>query len=98
MENTKVYGYMRVSTKEQKEDRQLVALLEQGVAREHIYMDKQSGKDFARLQYKKLIHKLDEHSVLFIKSIDRLGRNYTDLIEQWRIITKEKVQLRNVNR
>ena len=90
MEHTKVYGYMRVSTKEQKEDRQLVALLEQGVPRENIYMDKQSGKDFARSQYKKLVRKLDEHSVLFIKSIDRLGRNYTDLMEQWRIITKEK--------
>ena len=90
MEHTKVYGYMRVSTREQKEDRQLVALLEQGVPRETIYMDKQSGEDFERPQYKKLLRKLDEHSVLFIKSIDRLGRNYTDLMEQWRIITKEK--------
>ena len=90
MENTKIYGYMRVSTREQKEDRQLVALLGQGVLRENIYMDKQSGEDFERSEYKKLLRKLDKHSVLFIKSIDRLGRNYTDLMEQWRIITKEK--------
>ena len=90
METTKIYGYMRVSTREQKEERQLVALLEQGVPRENIYMDKQSGKDFERPQYKKLLRKLDENSVLFIKSIDRFGRNYEDLNEQWRIITKEK--------
>jgi len=90
MKQKKVYGYMRVSTKEQKEDRQLAALLEQGVPRKQIYMDKQSGKDFERTQYKKLLRKLDEDSVLFVKSIDRLGRNYADLNEQWRIITKEK--------
>ena len=90
MKQKKVYGYMRVSTKEQKEDRQLAALLEQGVPQNQIYMDKQSGKDFERVQYKRLLRKLDGESVLFIKSIDRLGRNYTDLNEQWRIITKEK--------
>lgn len=90
MEQKKVYGYMRVSTKEQKEDRQLAALLEQGVPQNQIYMDKQSGKDFERVQYKRLLRKLDGESVLFIKSIDRLGRNYADLNEQWRIITKEK--------
>ena len=90
MENTKIYGYMRVSTREQKEDRQLVALLGQGVLRENIYMDKQSGEDFERSEYKKLLRKLDKNAVLFIKSIDRLGRNYADLMEQWRIITKEK--------
>lgn len=90
MKHKKVYGYMRVSTKEQREDRQLDSLLAQGVPRKHIYMDKLSGKDFERPQYKKLLRKLDENSVLFIKSIDRLGRNYADLNEQWRVITKEK--------
>lgn len=81
---------MRVSSKEQNEDRQRIALIEMGVSEKNIYMDKQSGKDFERKQYKKLLRKLDEKSVLFIKSIDRLGRNYSDLNEQWRIITKEK--------
>lgn len=90
MEQKKIYGYMRVSTKEQKEDRQLDALLGLGVPRKQIYMDKQSGKDFERSQYKRLLRKLDENSVLFIKSIDRLGRDYAELNEQWRIITKEK--------
>lgn len=90
MEETKIYGYMRVSSKEQNEDRQRIALIEMGVSEKNIYMDKQSGKDFERKQYKKLLRKLDEKSVLFIKSIDRLGRNYSDLNEQWRIITKEK--------
>lgn len=90
MSNTKEYGYMRVSAKEQKEDRQRIALMEAGVSVKNIYMDKQSGKDFEREQYQKLLKKLDNHSVLYIKSIDRLGRNYADLNEQWRIITKEK--------
>lgn len=90
MKKQKIYGYMRVSTKEQNEDRQRIALIEMGVSEENIYMDKQSGKDFDRLQYKRLLRKLDENSVLIIKSIDRLGRNYADLNEQWRIITKEK--------
>ena len=90
MADMKIYGYMRVSSKEQNEDRQRIALLEMGVQEKNIYMDKQSGKDFERKQYKKLLRKLDENSVLFIKSIDRLGRNYSDLNEQWRIITKEK--------
>lgn len=81
---------MRVSTKEQNEDRQRTALLEMGVPEKQIYMDKLSGKDFERPQYKKLIRKLDSRSVLFVKSIDRLGRNYVDLNEQWRMITKEK--------
>lgn len=89
MEETKVYGYMRVSSREQNEDRQRIALLEMGVPEKNIFMDKLSGKDFARPQYKKLLRKLDEHSVLYVKSIDRLGRNYKDLNEQWRIITKE---------
>lgn len=86
----KMYGYMRVSSKEQHDDRQRIALMEIGVPERQIYMDKQSGKDFERTQYKRLLKKLDRESVLFIKSIDRLGRNYADLNEQWRIITKEK--------
>ena len=90
MEETKIYGYMRVSSREQNEDRQRIALLEMGVPEKNIFMDKLSGKDFARPQYKKLLRKLDDHSVLYVKSIDRLGRNYTDLNEQWRIITKER--------
>lgn len=81
---------MRVSTREQKEDRQKTALLEMGVPEKHIYMDKQSGRNFERPQYKKMLRKLDKDTVLFVKSIDRLGRNYADLNEQWRIITKEK--------
>lgn len=85
-----VYGYMRVSSKEQNEDRQLIALLESGVPKQNIYMDKQSGKDFERTQYKRMLRKLNDGSVLYIKSIDRLGRNYEELNEQWRIITKEK--------
>ncbi len=90
MSEQKIYGYMRVSTKEQNEDRQRIALLEMGVPENHIYMDKLSGKDFERPQFKRLLKKLDDNSILYVKSIDRLGRNYTDLNEQWRIITKEK--------
>ena len=90
MENAKIYGYMRVSTREQNEDRQRIALIEMGVPEKNIYADKLSGKDFNRPQYKKLLKKLDSGAVLFVKSIDRLGRNYADLNEQWRIITKEK--------
>ena len=88
MDNT--YGYARVSSREQHEDRQIIALLEAGVPENRIYVDKQSGKDFNRIQYRKLLKKLDRDSVLFVKSLDRLGRNYTDLNEQWRVITKEK--------
>lgn len=90
MENKKILGYMRVSSREQNEDRQRVALLEMGVPESNIYVDKLSGKDFNRPQYKKMLRKLDKDTVLFVKSIDRLGRNYADLNEQWRIITKEK--------
>ena len=90
MSKKKLYGYMRVSTREQNEDRQKIALLKMGVPDKQIYMDKQSGKDFERTQYKRLLRKLDQNSVLFVKSIDRLGRNSADLNEQWRIITKEK--------
>lgn len=89
----KIYGYMRVSTREQNEDRQRVALLEMGVPEKQIYMDKLSGKDFERPQYKKLLRRLDSDSVLYIKAIDRLGRNYVDLNEQWRIITKENERI-----
>ena len=90
MEDINIYGYMRVSSKEQNEDRQKIALTEMGVPENNIYMDKQSGKDFERTQYKRLLRKLNENSVMYIKSIDRLGRNYGELNEQWRIITKEK--------
>ena len=90
MEDINIYGYMRVSSKEQNEDRQKIALTEMGVPENNIYMDKQSGKDFERTQYKRLLRKLNENSVLYITSIDRLGRNYGELNEQWRIITKEK--------
>ena len=90
MENKKIIGYMRVSSRERNEDRQRVALLEMGVPENNIYVDKLSGKDFNRPQYKKMLRKLDKDTVLYVKSIDRLGRNYADLNEQWRIITKEK--------
>ena len=90
MSEQKQYGYARVSTREQNEDRQIIALKEMGVPEENIYIDKQSGKDFERKQYKRLMKKLNTESVLFIKSIDRLGRNYADLNDQWRVITKEK--------
>lgn len=85
-----IYGYVRVSTREQNEDRQLIALHESGVLQKNIYMDKQSGKDFNRPQYKKLLKKIKPGDLLYIKSIDRLGRNYEEIQNQWRIITKEK--------
>ena len=84
------YGYVRVSTKEQNEQRQVVSLKEYGISEKRIYMDKQSGKDFERPNYKKLIRKFKSGDTLVIKSIDRLGRNYDEILEQWRIITKEK--------
>ena len=84
------YGYMRVSSKEQNEDRQLIALTQFGIEEKNIFLDKQSGKDFQRPSYKKLLRKLRQDDVFVIKSIDRLGRNYEEIIEQWRIITKEK--------
>ena len=93
MGETKIYGYMRVSSKEQNEDRQRVALLEMGVDEKNIYMDKLSGKDFERPQYKKLLRKLDEQSVLYVKSIDRLGRNYADLNEQCALSQKKRKQI-----
>lgn len=93
MDSTKVqtmYGYARVSSISQNEDRQLVALREMGVPENNIYVDKMSGKNFDRPAYKKLMNELGQGAVLYIKSIDRLGRSYSDIGEQWRIITKEK--------
>ena len=86
----KLFGYARVSTREQNEDRQIIALKEAGVPEESIFVDKTSGKDFERPKYKKLLKKLDKNSVLYVKSLDRLGRNYQYLCEQWRIITVKK--------
>ena len=86
----KIYGYIRVSTKDQNEDRQRIALLDFGVQQKNIYMDKQSGKNFERPQYQNLLRRLKQGDTLIIKSIDRLGRNYAEIIEQWRVITKDK--------
>lgn len=83
------YGYIRVSTKEQNPERQFLAMQEQKLAKEKIYMDKMSGQSFARPQYRKLLKKLQKGDVVIIKSIDRLGRNYGEILEQWRRITKE---------
>ena len=85
-----VYGYIRVSSKDQKEDRQQIALKEVGVEKQNIYTDKQSDKDFNRPQYKKMLRKLKKDDLLYIKSIDRLGGNYEEILQQWRILTKEK--------
>ena len=86
----RIYGYIRVSTREQNEDRQWIALREAGVPESNILLDKQSGKDFLRPQYRRLVRKLKKDDLLYIKSIDRLGRNYKEILEQWRILTKEK--------
>lgn len=87
---SKLYGYIRVSTKEQNEDRQRIALEAFGIPKKHIYMDKQSGKDFNRPAYIRLLRKLKPEDTLVVKSIDRLGRNYKEILKQWRIITQEK--------
>ena len=84
------YGYVRVSTRDQNEARQMIAMKEFGVAPEDIFLDKQSGKDFNRPMYRTLLAKVQKEDVIVVKSIDRLGRNYDDILEQWRIITKEK--------
>lgn len=84
------YGYARISTREQNERRQLVALRDFGINNNKIFIDKQSGKDFERIQYRRLMHILKKGDTLVVKSIDRLGRNYEEILEQWRIITKEK--------
>ena len=85
----KIYGYVRVSSTDQNEDRQMIALHEVGVEEQNIFMDKQSGKDFERPNYKKLLRKLKNGDLLYILSIDRLGRNYNEILEQWRVLTKE---------
>ncbi len=85
----KEYGYIRVSSTDQNEDRQIIALKEKGLHKAQIYMDKQSGKDFERPQYKELVHRLRKGDLMYILSIDRLGRNYKEILEQWRILTKE---------
>ena len=84
------YGYVRVSTKEQNEDRQIIAMREFGVRSNSIIMDKQSGKDFDRPGYRRLVRRLKAGDTLVIRSIDRLGRNYDEILEQWRLLTKEK--------
>ena len=84
------YGYIRVSSKDQNEERQRIAMHEAGVTDSHIFMDKQSGKGFERPGYKRVLRKLKPDDTLIIKSIDRLGRNYEEILEQWRVITKEK--------
>ena len=85
-----IYGYIRVRTREQNEDRQRLALAALPVPKENIYMDKQSGKDFERPQYRRLVRRLRRDDLLYVKSIDRLGRNYSEILEQWRMLTKEK--------
>ncbi len=84
-----IYGYVRVSSADQNEDRQLIVLNEKGLNRSKIYIDKQSGKDFNRPSYIRLVKKLKKDDLLYISSIDRLGRNYNEILEQWRILTKE---------
>lgn len=83
------YGYVRVSSTDQNEDRQMIALRQAGVEDRHIFMDKQSGKDFNRPQYKKMVKKIRPGDLLYVLSIDRLGRNYDEIQQQWRILTKE---------
>lgn len=85
-----VYGYIRVSSVDQTEDRQMIALRGKGVAERHIYLDKQSGKDFHRPQYKRLVRALKPGDLLYVQSIDRLGRDYREIQQQWRLLTKEK--------
>ncbi|MCI8889927.1 MAG: recombinase family protein [Eubacterium sp.] len=89
MAQTAIYGYVRVSSTDQNEDRQILAMQERGVAADHIFMDKQSGKDFEREQYLRLMRILQKGDLLYLLSIDRLGRNYEEIQNQWRILTKE---------
>lgn len=86
----KVYGYVRVSSREQNEDRQLISMREMNVPEENIYIDKQSGKDFNRPQYKRLMRKVRRDDLIYVKSIDRLGRNYGEILEQWKTVTQDK--------
>ena len=88
--NETVYGYIRVSSKDQNTSRQLAAMNEFAVPSKNIFIDKQSGKDFHRPQYRRLVRKLRPGDLLYLKSIDRLGRNYGEILEQWRLLTKEK--------
>lgn len=85
-----VYGYIRVSSREQNEERQMIAMDAVGIDRKNIFLDKQSGRDFDRPQYKKMIKKIRRHDLLYIKSIDRLGRNYEEILQQWQMLTKDK--------
>ena len=85
-----IYGYIRVSSRDQNEDRQVLAMREISIPEKNIYIDKQSGKDFDRPQYKKLVRRLKKDDLLYIKSIDRLGRNYEEIQNQWRLLTKDK--------
>ena len=87
--NLGIYGYVRVSSVDQNEDRQMLDMLELKIPVKNIYIDKQSGKDFNRPKYKKLLKRLKPGDELYIKSIDRLGRNYNEILEQWRLLTKE---------
>lgn len=90
MSEKRIYGYVRVSSRDQNEDRQMLAMQDMGVVEKNIYLDKQSGKDFDRPMYKKMVKRFRENDTLYIKSIDRLGRNYEEILEQWRVLTKEK--------
>lgn len=85
-----VYGYVRVSSRDQNEDRQVITMREMNIPEENIYIDKQSGKDFNRPQYKKPLRRIKPDDLIYIKSIDRLGRNYAEILDQWKIITKDK--------
>ena len=85
-----VYAYIRVSSREQNEDRQMIALKELVISEKNIFVDRQSGKDFERPSYKRMVRRMKRDDLLYIKSIDRLGRNYEEILEQWRILTKEK--------
>lgn len=85
-----IYGYIRVSSRDQSEERQIIALEEFNIPKKNIFIDEQSGKDFNRPQYKEMLCRFKKDDLLYIKSIDRLGRNYTEILEQWRILTKEK--------
>ena len=84
-----IYGYIRVSSRDQNEDRQRLAFQELSIPAKNIFMDKQSGKDFDRPSYKRMVRRMKKDDLLYIKSIDRLGRNYEEILEQWRILTKE---------
>ena len=86
-----IYGYVRVSSADQNEERQLAAMKKQGIAEKHIYLDKLSGKDFERPAYKRLVKRLRPGDLLYVLSIDRLGRDYKEIQEQWRILTQEKL-------